>query len=289
VGASLGAWVGAILAARIFHAFGAYGMMMLASAGLLICIVLSHISNHRDRQMDSGGDAIKAETPLDRKGGFKLVLTQRYLLLIAILTVVLNISNTTGEYMFGRLVTEHAKAIMASAGGTMKLDELIARTYGEFFGWVNLLGLVFQLFLVSRIFRYIGVRGALFILPCISLGVYGLIAAVPILRIVRFGKILENSTDYSIQNTTRHALFLPTSREAKYKAQAAIETFFWRAGDVLQAAVVFGGSLLAWNVRHYAGVNIVLALVWLWVAWAIYREHKRMVPNENAEPEQKAA
>jgi ATP:ADP antiporter, AAA family len=289
VGASLGAWVGAILAARIFHAFGAYGMMMLASAGLLICIVLSHISNHRDRQMDSGGDAIKAETPLDRKGGFKLVLTQRYLLLIAILTVVLNISNTTGEYMFGRLVTEHAKAIMASAGGTMKLDELIARTYGEFFGWVNLLGLVFQLFLVSRIFRYIGVRGALFILPCISLGVYGLIAAVPILRIVRFGKILENSTDYSIQNTTRHALFLPTSREAKYKAQAAIETFFWRAGDVLQAAVVFGGSLLAWNVRHYAGVNIVLVLVWLWVAWAIYREHKRMVPNENAEPEQKAA
>ena len=86
VGASLGAWVGAILAARIFPVFGPYGMMMLASAGLLICIVLSHISNHRDRLMDSEGEAINAETPLDRKGGFKLVLTQRYLLLIAILT-----------------------------------------------------------------------------------------------------------------------------------------------------------------------------------------------------------
>lgn len=289
VGASLGAWVGAIVAARVFPVFGPYGMMMLASAGLLICIVLSHISNHRERLRDPEEEAIKAETPLDRKGGFKLVLTHRYLLLIAILTVVLNISNTTGEYMFGRLVTEHAKAIMASAGGTLKLEDLIARTYGEFFSWVNLLGLVFQLFLVSRIFRYIGVRGALFILPCISLGVYGLIAAIPVLHIVRAGKILENSTDYSIQNTTRHALFLPTSREAKYKAQAAIETFFWRAGDVLQAAVVFAGSLLAWKVRDYAGVNIVLVLVWLWVAWAIYREHKRLVPNENAEPKERAA
>ena len=171
----------------------------------------------------------------------------------------------------------------------MKLEDLIARTYGEFFSWVNLLGLVFQLFLVSRIFRYVGVRGALFILPCISLGVYGLIAAVPVLHIVRFGKTLENSTDYSIQTTTRHALFLLTSREAKYKAQAAIETFFWRAGDVLQAAIVFGGSLLAWKVRHYASVNIVLVVVWLWVAWAIYREHKRLVPNENTEPAQKVA
>lgn len=290
VGASLGAWVGAIAASRIFPVFGPYGMMILASAGLVICIVLSHVSNHRERVMDPDVEAIKAEAPLDSKGGFKLVLTHRYLLLIAILTVVLNISNTTGEYMFGRLVTEHAKAILAStAGGTLKLEELIARAYGEFFSWVNLLGLVFQLFLVSRIFRYLGVRGALFILPCISLGVYGLIAAVPVLGIVRFGKMLENSTDYSIQTTTRHALFLPTSREAKYKAQAAIETFFWRAGDVLQAALVFGGSLLAWKVRDYASVNLVLVVVWLWVAWALYREHKKLVPNENTEPAQKAA
>ncbi|MCU1273529.1 MAG: carrier protein family protein, partial [Bryobacterales bacterium] len=287
VGASLGAWVGAIAASRIFPVFGPYGMMMVASTGLVMCIILCHISNHRERIMHPEGAAIKAEAPLDRKGGFKLVLTHRYLLLIAILTVVLNISNTTGEYMFGRLVTEHAKAIVGSAaGGTLKLEDLIARTYGEFYSWVNLLGLVFQLFLVSRIFRYLGVRGALFILPCISLGVYGLIAAVPVLRIVRFGKMLENSTDYSIQNTTRHALFLPTSREAKYKAQAAIETFFWRAGDVLQAALVFGGSLLAWKVRDYASVNIVLVIIWLWAAWAIYREHKRLVPNENTEPVQ---
>ena len=48
-------------------------------------------------------------------------------------------------------------------------------------------------------------------------------------------KILDNSSDYSIQNTARQALFLPTSREAKYKAKAAIDAFFMRFGDVLQA------------------------------------------------------
>jgi hypothetical protein len=55
--------------------------------------------------------------------------------------------------------------------------------------------------------------------------------------IVRVGKVLENSTDYSIQNTLRQALFLPTTREAKYKAKAAIDTFFTRAGDVVSARV----------------------------------------------------
>jgi hypothetical protein len=70
---------------------------------------------------------------------------------------------------------------------------------------------------------------------------YGMLAFLPILRAVRIGKILENSTDYSLQNTARQALFLPTSREAKFKAKQVIDAFCWRAGDVLQAVVVFVG------------------------------------------------
>ena len=86
-------------------------------------------------------------------------------------------------------------------------------------------------------------------------------------------KVLESSTDYSIQNTARHALFLPTSREAKYKAKAAIDTFFWRAGDMLQAGVVFGGTQLAFGVSQFATLNIVFVMFWLLIVGLIYREH----------------
>ncbi len=139
---------------------------------------------------------------------------------------------------------------------------------------MNLLGLLFQLFLVSRIFKYIGVRGALFILPCIALMGYSLLIVFPLLAAVRITKTLENSTDYSIQNTARHALFLPTSREAKYKAKAAIDTFFWRAGDMLQAGVVFLGTQLAFGISDFALLNLVFVLVWLGIVGMIYREHK---------------
>lgn len=58
-------------------------------------------------------------------------------------------------------------------------------------------------------------------------------------------KVVENSTDYSLQNTVQQALFLPTSRDAEYKAKAAIDTLFVRLGDLGSTGVVFVGALLA--------------------------------------------
>ena len=118
-------------------------------------------------------------------------------------------------------------------------------------------------------------RGALFVLPVIALINYSIIVVAPLLAVVRVGKILENSTDYSIQNTLRQALFLPTSREAKYKAKAAIDTFFTRTGDVVSAGVVALGQVTALTVPAFAGFNVLLTIVWLWVARRIAQEHRQ--------------
>ncbi len=195
------------------------------------------------------------------------------MLLIAISVLLLNVVNTTGGFILD-------KVVLASVGQqTADIAEqqvIIGQFFGDFYGWVNLLGFLFQLFLVSRIFKYIGVRGALFILPCLALGSYGLMIATPILGVIRMVKMLENSTDYSINNTARHALFLLTSREAKYKAKAAIDTFFWRVGDMLQAGVVFVGVQLAFGIQSYAIANVLFTLIWLAIVVAIVREHRRL-------------
>src|SRR5206468_5503665 len=107
--------------------------------------------------------------------------------------------------------------------------------------------------------------------PVIALGSYSLLAFAPLLSLIRVAKIAENSTDYSIQNTARHALFLRTSREAKYKAKSAIDSFFWRAGDALSALLVFVGTALAFDTRGFAIVNAALIIGWLFVAVAIVR------------------
>ena len=120
---------------------------------------------------------------------------------------------------------------------------------------------------------------ALFFLPVIALGGYTMLALVPILSLIRVAKIVENTVDYSIQNTARHALFLPTSREAKYKAKAAIDSFFWRTGDALSGFLVFAGTQLALTPSGFASINVVLVLIWLGIAFAIVR-HLKASPSE---------
>ena len=56
------------------------------------------------------------------------------------------------------------------------------------------------------------------------------------IAIVRWAKTAENSTDYSVMNTARQLLWLPTSREEKFKAKQVIDSFVVRAGDVIRLA-----------------------------------------------------
>lgn len=280
VGSSLGAWVGAYTAGVLFSRMGPFQLMLLSAVLLFACVGFSYLVNQRE-SLRRSAKGLQSSEPLGKEGGFQMVLNNRYLLLIALLIVILNVVNTTGEFLLGKLVVDAAnQAAALSADPEAFKQAFIGKFYGNFFSWVNLLGFLFQLFLVSRIFKYLGVRGALFILPCIAMGGYALLATLPVLGVVRIAKVLENSTDYSIQNTARHALFLPTSREAKYKAKAAIDTFFWRTGDMLQAVVVFAGTRLAFSVSHFAALNIFFVLVWLCVAGLIYREHKKLSPEQ---------
>jgi AAA family ATP:ADP antiporter len=140
----------------------------------------------------------------------------------------------------------------------------------------NLIALVIQLFLVSRIFKWVGVSGALLFLPLIALGGYALISFGAVLALVQGVKAAENGTDYSLQNTTKAALFLVTEREEKYKAKAAIDTFFVRGGDTLSALAVFVGvTFLHLPIERYALLNVAVVAVLLVLCVKIIQAYKR--------------
>lgn len=275
VGSSLGAWVGPLIAGALFSKTGPYNLLLLAGVALVITIGVSRLAEAKALRSAGGAPAANAGQRLGKEGGFRMILASRYLLLIAVLIVLLNAVNTTGGFLLDKLVVLEAGKL-ADAANPDAQRNFIGAFYGSFYGWVNLLSLLLQMFVVSRLMRFIGVGGALFILPVIALGGYSLLLAAPLLAVVRFAKLLENSTDYSIQNTARHALFLPTSREAKYKAKAAIDTFFWRAGDVLQAVVVYLGTSAGLAISGFASVNLAFVGVWLVIVALIFREHKKI-------------
>ena len=280
IGASLGALVGAGLTAYFFKGMGPYRAMLIAAVGLLVPVALTIIVHRREGHRKEAAIE-EAEKPVGGSGSFQLVFKHRYLLLIAMMVLVYNLVNTLGGYILNKVFEqEAARQIAAGLADGASESAIIGTMSGTVQTMVNLLGLVLQAFFVSRIFKYIGVRGALFILPAIAATGYTAIALIPTFFAVQWTKVFENGTDYSIQNTTKHALFLPTSREAKYKAKQAIDAFFVRFGDMLQAAVVFVGVQLAFSIRGFAIVNVVLVAVWLLIVFGIRREHEKLTGSE---------
>ncbi len=291
-GGSLGAVFGPKIAGLLMQPIGVFQLLPVAAVILCLCIGLSILVNGRAKTgRHAGAKNEHADEPLGKHGGFNLVTQTPYLTLIALLVVMLNLVNTTGEYILGKIVTheaeERASEVKAQAAAAGRADpvpqreinkirqEFIGRFYGNFYFWVSLLAAAIQLLLVSRIVKYLG-ASALFCLPLIALGGYTLIAALPVLGYIRFAKIAENSTNYSLQNTTHQTLFLPTSREAKYKAKAAIDTFFVRAGDVLAAVLVYAGARLALDAGAFARINIMMTLAWLALALMIVRRNRAL-------------
>jgi AAA family ATP:ADP antiporter len=273
VGASLGAVGGAWAAGKLIGPFGPYNLMLISAVALGVCATMSRLAGHVITKRTGEAQKEKDTKPLGTDGGFQLILSDPYLRLIAILTVLLNVVIGAGDFIFGKLLLAHANEVVGTTAAVMNARKAyIGSFYANYYGWINLFSFLTQGFLVSRIFKRIGVRASLFVLPALSLATFMSILAYPVLAVVRIFKICENSTNYSLQNTVRQALLLPTSREAKYKANAAIETFCVRLGDVLQAAVIFVGTALHFTVRSFSAVSLAMTMVWIFIAVRLFRQ-----------------
>jgi AAA family ATP:ADP antiporter len=88
---------------------------------------------------------------------------------------------------------------------------------------------------------------------------------------------LENATDYSLMNTGRQLLWLPTSRDEKYKAKQAMDTFFVRAGDLVAAGIVLvAATWLQLDVAGFARLNLGVIVLWLTFGVLALRASRRL-------------
>ena len=185
-----------------------------------------------------------------------MIFADRYLMLIALLAVLLNVVNTIGRIPVRPLCRRGRACAHAPPPSAAARELFIGAAYSRLFSTVNLVGFLLQMFVVSRVFKFLGVGKSLFIHPLVALAGYLMMLRAPSMTAMGWLKVADNSIDYSLGNTTKQALWLPTSREAKYKAKQAVDSFFVRMGDVIQAGLVFLGERLAFAVPAFAAVAI---------------------------------
>jgi len=306
IGSSVGAVAGSYVAKKFSAkadptlpdsppAVSPYLTMVIAAVLLILCLGLAWYANTREGARHKGGQAKSDEKPIGGKNGLALLLGDRYLLLIAVLILVLNLVNTTGETILDLSMLEEAKRVTPGYDAMTKeqqgnaIKTFVGPFRGDFFFWVNLVGAVTQLFLVSRIFKYLGLRVALFSLPLIGFIVYGGISIWPVLAFVRIGKIAENACDYSLYNTTKQALWLPTTREQKYNAKMTIDSFIVRTGDLIASGASLAFLAMGFGVRTYAMANLGFVACWTVLVVVIGRENLKRTELMEKKPEEGAA
>ena len=281
-GAAFGSWITGLLVDS--EEFVKKSLLLVALAPLAASILLSRWADRRG-PLGSGSEASPAPPAGAgaRRGALGMVLRSRYLLPVAAITLLTNWVNTNGENLLFRVLQDSLAAAAAAAGisGDLAVLEFTrdgtTAFYGDFFLWVNVVALLLQALVASRLLRYGGFGAILMLLPAIALMSYGTMALLPVLAVIKIMKVAETATDYSINNTARHVLWLPVSSEMKYKGKPTIDTLFVRIGDGLAAlTVLVGVQALALSTEAFFAFTVALVLVWLSLSVATVREHARL-------------
>jgi AAA family ATP:ADP antiporter len=271
IGSSVGAVAGAAFAKSLVP-LGPAGLMAGAAVLLLVCVgLLVWVGRRAGTPGEKDQDA-KHEEPLVHDHVARVLMHDKYLLLIAGLTLLLNWVRSNGDYVLDRTLLAHVAEAKAQG---IDASAFVTAFKADYFEWVNIAGVVLQLFAVSRIMQRFGVRTALLVLPAVAFLECGVVLFAPILSLLKIAKIGESSLEYSLQNTARQALFLVSSRVEKYVGKTVVDTFVVRAGDALTALLVWAGSRAALSTKAFAICNVVLITIWVVSVFAIGRENQR--------------
>jgi AAA family ATP:ADP antiporter len=257
-------------------------LLLVALVPLGAALLLSRWADRRGPLGEGSAPEVRKKPAGAGGGALGAVLGNRYLLAVAAITLLMGWINTNGENVLTKVVQDTLIGQAAASGITGEGEIRAFRSqqttafYGNFYGWVNIGALLLQALVASRLLRFGGVAAILLFMPVISLLSYATMALLPILSVVKAMKITENATNYSINNTARHVLWLPVSGELKYKGKSTVDTLFVRVGDGLAALTVFAVQLLALPTRSFLAFTAALTLVWITLCVVVVRQNRRL-------------
>lgn len=286
IGAALGSTAGSWLGERLVKlpSIESFDLMLVALLPLSLALAMAAWTDKRGTYGDPSSwttDRWNEPAAPAGIGPFKLILKHRYLTVTALMIMVFSWVVTSGDNILFGIVQEQLSGNIAGLAGDpvafkVALNEATTAFYGDLYFWINLVTLLLQSFVVSRILSAGGMQALLYTTPFISLAAYASMVFVPILGLIKILKVAENSSSYSIHNTARHMLWLPTTKQMLYQAKPTVDTLFVRLGDGLAALTILIGTRIFSLTSHgFVIINIGLVLVWLSISTYLHREHER--------------
>ena len=189
--------------------------------------------------------------------GARLVFRSRYLLAVVAIVGLYEIVSTMMDFQFTATIEHYLNG------------EAIGRQFSTVYTITNVVSLVVQLFFTSFVMTRFGVGRALLVLPvAVAAGSLGFLA-LPVLWVGSFLNTADNGFSYSINQSAKEALYVPTSRDEKYKAKAFIDMFVQRFAKALAVGISLGITVVFrefGSLRYLSLVTVAIAVLWIFAA-----------------------
>ena len=282
-GSSLGGASGAALTASLVEPYGANSMLLLSAALLGLCMTIVILIVRREKSAGAS-DASKTgeEEGVSGAEALKLLSESRHLQIISLVIGFAAIGAAIIEQQLN-MATAEAKGATNTDGITAFLAQITV--------YLSLIGFLIQVFLTSRIHRYLGIGFALLILP-VSLGSTGiLMLVIGALWTTGLARILDTSLRYTVDKTSREILFLPLPADLKYRAKPFIDVTMDRVAKGIGALLILvmikdWGLGLTWRQLSYASLMMMVA--WVFFAMRARREYlaafRRSIEQQDVKP-----
>jgi ATP:ADP antiporter, AAA family len=226
--------------------------------GLTVLIALS--AWYAGRRVAKPAEVSEVVTEEDKPAGnaategARLVFSSRYLLSIVAIVGLYEVISTILDFQFTYAVSYF-------------LDGPdIGRHFAFVYSITNWVSLLVQLFLTGYVMSRFGLAVALLVLPAaIALGSTSFLL-FPVLWAGSLLNTADNGFSYSINQSAKEALYVPTSAAEKYRAKAFIDMFVQRAAKAVAVLISLGITFAFQDfssLRYLSLITLALLVVWI--------------------------
>ncbi len=213
----------------------------------------------------------KAKAKTGFMEGFKLLVSQPYLLGIFGIISIFEVINTIFDYKL--------KMLAQAAYSGRELSAFLL----DFGFYVNLVGFACLVLGINNIGRKLGVRKSLLMLPAlVSVAVF-VIYFNSSLWVVWGVNVAVKALNYAFNQPVKEQLYIPTSKDTKYKAKAWTEMFGSRGSKAAGSGVNVMLRFVTEDAFLLISSVASLGLIGLWVVAAMYvgRKHKEAIDTDS--------
>ena len=275
-GGTVGALTGPALVAILIQPLGMRNLLLVSALFLSWAIIsISRLSlwSETNRVGDDGALA-REENKLLSGGiwaGIAMVVRSPYLLGICLLMLMFTTLATFLYLMQAQIIRD---AFVDSTQRTALFASIDLA--------VNVLTLVLQLFLTSRLIKWFGLATVLAMIPLLLTVGFTLLSISPTLAILLVVQVIRRAGNYAVMRPAREMLYVVLSREEKYKAKNFIDTVIYRTGDAVSAWVYAGMRSIGMTMSGIALIAVPLALIWAWIAFSLGRQQAKIDKTNNS-------